>query len=485
MPVSLEQSTPVHELARLLTGPARHGGPRYAALAARVQELLGTGALPVGTRLPAERELAEALGVSRVTVASAYRTLREEGYARTRHGSGTVTELPRTPAAAWPLPLDGEDAVNLAHAAPPASPHLLPAYTRALELLPGVLGSSGYHPDGLPALRQAVADRFTARGLPTDPEQVLVTAGVMDAVGLVTSALLNPGDRVLIEHPTYPSAVRMLTSLGALPVPVPVDADDPDALVAAADVAARQSAPRLAYLMPDHSNPTGASLSAAGRRRLAATLWQQGTIALVDEVAADLELDHPDRTPPPPYAAGVPDSATVTVGGLSKSVWGGLRVGWVRTDAALTARLADVYAQRQLSVGVLDQLAASFLVADLDRVLVDRRAELRANRDLLRELLAEHLPDWTVSASTGGLSLWCRLPEGLSSAALTRAALAEGVRVAEGRAFGTGAAFDDHLRLPIVRPGAELREAVPVLARVARAVHGRADRGPSSSVRAV
>ncbi|MFC7574070.1 PLP-dependent aminotransferase family protein [Klenkia terrae] len=314
---------------------------------------------------------------------------------------------------------------------------------------------------------------------------MLVTAGVMDAVGLVTSALLNPGDRVLIEHPTYPSAVRMLTSLGALPVPVPVDADDPDALVAAADVAARQSAPRMAYLMPDHSNPTGASLSAAGRRRLAATLWQQGTIALVDEVAADLELDHPDRTPPPPYAAGVPDSATVTVGGLSKSVWGGLRVGWVRTDAALTARLADVYAQRQLSVGVLDQLAASFLVADLDRVLVDRRAELRANRDLLRELLAEHLPDWTVSASTGGLSLWCRLPEGLSSAALTRAALAEGVRVAEGRAFGTGAAFDDHLRLPIVRPGAELREAVPVLARVARAVHGRADRGPSSSVRAV
>ncbi len=67
--------------------------------------------------------------------------------------------------------------VNLAHAAPPASPHLLPAYTRALELLPGALPGSGYHPDGLPALRRAVADRFTARGLPTEPDQVVVTAG--------------------------------------------------------------------------------------------------------------------------------------------------------------------------------------------------------------------------------------------------------------------------------------------------------------------
>ncbi len=376
-------------------------GPRYAALAARVRELLGSGALPVGTRLPAERELAEALGVSRVTVASAYRTLREEGYARTRHGSGTVIELPRSPVVEWPLPRDGEGVVNLAHAAPPASPHLLPAYTRALELLPGALADSGYHPDGLPALRQAVADRFTARGLPTDPDQVVVTAGVMDAVGLVMSALLSPGDRVLVEHPTYPGAVSLLDEAGAQPVPVPVDPDDPDALVHAAHAAARQSAPRMAYLMPDHSNPSGATLSAAGRRRLAATLWQQGTVALVDEVTHGLQLD--DDTPdPPPYATGVPDAATVTVGGLSKSVWGGLRVGWLRTDAALAARLADTYGRRQLTVGVLDQLTATFLVADLDRVLADRRAELRTGRAVLTAALAEQLPDWVPQRPPAG-----------------------------------------------------------------------------------
>lgn len=486
MTATLDQSTGVLELARQLRVPARHDGPRYAALATRVQELVSTGTLPVGTRLPAERELAEALGVSRVTVASAYRTLREAGYARTRHGSGTVTQLPATPGVEWPLPRDGEGLVNLAHAAPPASPHLLPAYTRALELLPGALPSSGYHPDGLPALRQAVADRFTARGLPTDPDQVVVTAGVMDAVGLVAGALLSPGDRVLVEHPTYPGAIRLVTDLGAQPVPVPVDPAHPDALVRAAHLAARQSAPRLAYLMPDHSNPTGATLSAAGRRRLAATLWQQGTVTLVDEVLHGLELDAPDGTPaPPPYAAGVPDAATVTVGGLSKSVWGGLRVGWLRTDAALAARLADSYAQRQLTVGVLDQLTATFLVADLDRVLADRRAELCAGRTVLRAALAEHLPDWTPDDASGGLALWCRLPEGLSSSALTRAALVEGVRVAEGRAFGTGAAFDDHVRLPFTRPATEARSALAVLARVAERLRGRSGTGTSPSVRAV
>ncbi|SCX39631.1 DNA-binding transcriptional regulator, MocR family, contains an aminotransferase domain [Klenkia marina] len=484
MPITADQSTRVHELAVLLGDAAGHPGPRYAALANRVQELLSTGALPVGTRLPAERELAEALGVSRVTVASAYRTLREEGYAQTRHGSGTVTELPRTPVVDWPLPRDADGVINLAHAAPPASAHLLPAYTRALELLPGALGDSGYHPDGLPALRQAVADRFTARGLPTDPDQVVVTAGVMDAVGLVTAALLSPGDRVLVEHPTYPGAIKLFDDLGAQPVPVAVDPADPDALVQAAHAAARQSAPRMAYLMPDHSNPTGATLSATGRRRLAATLWQQGTVTLVDEVTSGLELD--DETgEPPPFAAGVPDTATITVGGLSKSVWGGLRVGWLRTDAALAARLADTYAQRQLTVGVLDQLTATFLVADLPRVLADRRAELRAARDVLTATLAAELPDWTPYPATGGLALWCRLPAGLSSAAVARAALVEGVRVAEGRAFGTGAAFDDHLRLPFTRPAAEVRAALAVLARVSGPLRGRGDRTTSASVRAV
>lgn len=472
MPPRAEQSTPARELATLI-GPLESApGPRYAAVARRVQELLTNGRLVAGSRLPAERELAAALGLSRVTVAAAYRQLRESRYATTRHGSGTVTALPEA-AAAWGAPSTDPRVLDLAHAALEAAPQLTAAYRQALEVFPAVAAGHGYASGGLPELRAAIADRYTLRGLPTDPDQVLVTAGTGDATDVVLATLLQPGDRVLVEHPTYPGALGAVEAHGGRCLPVPVDADDPDALIGAAQLAARQSSPRLAFLMPDFSNPTGARLTAAGRRRLAATLWQQGVLSVVDEVNAELHLD---EGPLPPFAAGLPDAATVTVGGLSKAVWGGLRIGWVRTDAALVAQLGDTLQRRQLSVGALDQLAAATLVRDLDAVLEQRRATLRERRGVLRAELTRRLPDWTVPCPAGGLSLWCTLPPGLSSAALAAAAAPLGLLLAEGRAFGTGHAFDDRLRLPFARPPEQLRQAVALLVQAEAAVRNGTDR---------
>ncbi|MGY1988593.1 PLP-dependent aminotransferase family protein [Blastococcus sp. SYSU DS0669] len=462
MPPGPERSTGARELAALVGPVEGLTTPRYTGLAHRVRDLLAAGSLPAGVRLPAERELAAALDLSRVTVASAYRVLREQGFARTRHGSGTVTALPDV-RSGWTPPSTAPGVLDLAHAAPEAAPQLLPAYEQALGELPVHVGGHGYAPSGLPQLRSAVAAWFTGRGLPTDAEQVVITAGVGDAAALVLGTLLEPGDRVLVEHPTYPGAVGLVTAAGGRCVPAAVDPADPDALVGTAQLVARQSSPRMAYLMPDCSNPTGAGLSATGRRRVAATLWQHGVLTLVDEVAAGLELDGP---PPPPFAAGVPDAATVTVGGLSKAVWGGLRIGWLRTEPALAARLGQALSRRQLSVGVLDQLAATVLVRQLDEILEHRRAQLRERRDVLLAELAARLPAWTAPSPAGGLSAWCRLPPGTSSAALTSAAADVGLLLADGRAFGTGHAFDDHLRLPFTLPPERLRAAVGVLARL-------------------
>lgn len=469
MPPAAEQSTAPRELATLIGPVDALQAPRYAGLARRIRDLVSGGAVPAGSRLPAERELAGELDVSRVTVASAYRVLREEGFASTRHGSGTVTALPGG-TSLWSPPSSAPGLLDLAHAAPEAAPQLLAAYEQAVAQLPGRLGGHGYAPNGLDVLRAAVADRFTARGLPTDPEQIVITAGVGDATAVVLETLLQPGDRVLVEHPTYPGVLGMVTAGGGRCVPVPVDAADPDALVAAAGLAARQSSPRLAFLMPDFSNPSGARLSAGGRRRLAATLWQQGVLTVADEVAAELHLD---GDPEQPYAAGLPDAATVTIGGLSKAVWGGLRIGWLRTEAALADQLGAALTRRQLSVGMVDQLAADVVVRDLDRVLEMRREQLRERRDVLRDEIAARLPDWTAPRPAGGLSLWCRLPADLSSAAVVAAAAPLGLLLAEGRAFGTGHAFDDHLRLPFTLPPAELRTAVGILETVCRTL--RAD----------
>ncbi|WP_346621430.1 PLP-dependent aminotransferase family protein [Blastococcus montanus] len=470
MPIAGNRSTSPKELATLLAAADSLAGPRYIGLAGRIRELVSTGLLPVGSRLPAERELAAAVGVSRVTVSSAYRLLREQGYASTRHGSGTVTGLPPARDSSWGPPSTDPAVLDLAHAAPEAAPQLAAAYEQALTALPAFATGHGYAASGLPELRAAVADRFTARGLPTEPDQVVITAGTGDATAVVLETLLQPGDRVLVEHPTYPGAVTMVAAHGGRCVPAALDAADPDALVGAAHVVARQSSPRLAFLMPDFSNPSGARVSASGRRRLAATLWQQGVLAVVDEVTAELHLDGDAL---PPFAAGLPDAATITVGGLSKAVWGGLRIGWLRTDAALAAQLAAALGRRQLTVGILDQLAAALLVRSLDEVLAERRATLRERRDVLVAELTRALPDWSVPTPDGGLSLWCRLPAGLSSAALAAAAGPEGLLLAEGRAFGTGHAFDDHLRLPFSRPPAELRAAVAVLARLDAAVRSR------------
>jgi DNA-binding transcriptional MocR family regulator len=476
MPPTVEQSTPAHELATLVGPAGELAAPRYAALARRIRDLVSAGQLPPGTRLPAERDLAGALATSRVTVASAYRVLREEGWARTRHGSGTVTDSPRGSAPdPWFAHPTGAG-IDLAHAAPEAAPELAEAYRAALAELPARTAGHGYFHTGLPELRAAVADRFTARGLPTDPDQVVITAGVGDASAVVAETLLQPGDRVLVEHPTYPGALRVVEGAGGRLVPVAVDATRPDDIVQTAHLAARQSAPRLAYLVPDFANPTGARLSAAGRRRLAATLWQQGVVTVVDEVAAELYLDD---GPLPPYAAGVPDAATVTVGGLSKAVWGGLRIGWLRTEAALAERLAATLSRRQLAVGVLDQLAATLLVRDLDTVLAGRRRHLRTQRDALLAGLTATLPDWRFHPPAGGLSVWCALPPGLSSAALAAAAAPSGLVLAEGRAFGTGYSFDDHLRLPFTRPPAELRSAVELLATLAGPLRGDARARPA------
>ena len=121
-----EDSTPARERAPLVGAVEDVPGPRYAGLARRIQELVTTGALPSGSRLPAERELAAALGTSRVTVASAYRQLREAGFVVTLHGSGTLTELPST-SPAWGAPSTDPHVLDLAHAALEAAPQLTAA----------------------------------------------------------------------------------------------------------------------------------------------------------------------------------------------------------------------------------------------------------------------------------------------------------------------------------------------------------------------
>ena len=401
--------------------------------------------------------------LSRATVAAAYGRLREQGWADARQGSGTWTRLPAGPAAGSWLPAPPRPGViDLAHAAPPAPPEMHAAFAAALDELPRFLPGHGYHPQGLPELRARVAERHTARGLPTSPEQVLITAGALHGTAIAVEALVGRGGKVLVEHPTYPNALDAIRALGARAVPVAISADDPAGTVRDVTRVARQTRPRAAYLMPDFQNPTGLLLDEPQRRQLAVGLDGSDVIAIVDETFVDLWLDEP---PALPFEAAARPGAVVTVGSMSKSFWGGLRVGWLRAEDDVVRRMAVVAGQTQMSGPVLEQVAAAHLLDVADDVLAARRVDLRRQRDALVAALAHHLPDWEVPVPAGGLVVWCRLPSGTSSSALVSTAEARGLLLAAGPRFGTGHAFDDRLRLPYTQPVDVIERGVALLAQ--------------------
>ncbi|MEB3961634.1 PLP-dependent aminotransferase family protein, partial [Streptomyces kunmingensis] len=380
-------------LAELVTGVAGQR-PGYRALAQGVRTLLLDGRIALRTRLPAEREFAGSLGVSRATVTAAYDLLRESGYAHSRRGAGTWTELPageRPVSVATPAAGDG--VIDLAIAAPGAlADELSAAYAAAAPDVARHAVTPGYHPYGLPELRAAIAERYTRRGLPTIPDQILVTSGAQQAVSLTLTLLGRPGDRIVVENPSYANALAVIRQLGLRAAPVPVTEDGWDAELFGATL--RQAAPRLAYLIPDFQNPTGRVMPREQRRRLIAGARATGTWLVVDETVADIALDVPT---PPPFASLAPHGGgeqIVTVGSLSKGHWSGLRVGWVRAGTRLITELTTLRVTADMSGSVLDQLVAGRLLAREADILGRRLPVLRAQRDLLTASLGREFPDW-------------------------------------------------------------------------------------------
>jgi DNA-binding transcriptional MocR family regulator len=457
------------QLARLLgqwhSLPGRHKSPDYAALAAAVRGLVADGRLSLGVRLPAERELAESIGVSRTTVTAAYRALRESGHLTSRRGAGSWTTLPnghRVATSGLWASGDDVDMIDLGLAASGAPIELVTAARAAADDLPRYLGSAGYHPIGLPELREAVAAGYTARGVPTSAEQILITAGTQQALDLVLRLSVPAGAPVLVESPTYPNALSALSARRARISTHGLDSAtgwDGELLLEAL----RQTRPRLTYVIPEFHNPTGHLMTTALRERLVAAAHAAGTELVVDESFVDLALDVAEM--PPPVVVFDRHSRVISIGGMSKAYWGGLRIGWVRASAPLVQRLAAIRVGVDMASPVLEQLVAVRLLRQAETIVAARRDQLRQRRDALMSALREMLPEWSFHVPAGGVTLWAEL-DGPISSALSRAAEDVGVRLAPGPRFGLDGTLERFLRLPFTLPPDDLTEAVRRLAGV-------------------
>lgn len=448
-----------HRLSTLL-GEWGTGTAAFRDLADRIRLMVIDGRLPLGTRLPSERELATALGRSRSTVVAAYDLLRDSGYAVSRQGSGTVTALPPTARSHG-----RQGALDFAHAIPPPIDGLADAMRRALEHVDRAVAGPGFDLHGDAVLRAHIADRFTQRGLPTAPEQVMVTVGGQHAIALLARSLVRRGDRVLVESPCYPHAFEAFQAADAVLATTPVTHDgwDGEHLLALLD----RVRPVAAYLVPDFQNPTGASMPAELRAQVAAAARRAGTTLVIDETTADLSIDRGWDDGPFARHATPAGPETVTIGSLSKSMWGGLRIGWIRASRRLIDHLAQRRAALDLGVPRLEQLVATQLLAELPALLSIRSVQLRRHRDHLAAELRAHLPEWDAPAVDGGLSFWVGIGRPVSTS-LALLSQAQGLTISAGPRFTVDGSHERFLRLPFTLPPGELSAGVQVLAQAWR-----------------
>jgi len=427
------------------------GRPVIRQVYDQVRSAIHGGALRPGGRLPSSRDLALRLGVARASVVAAYDQLLAEGYAQGRAGSGTyvshdlsgvldVAAPKPAPGAAPPVaPQRVHDMAAIAATAPSLEPQAFSngrtlmdargqdawsvSTRRALRTLgPAHFGYSD--PAGEPRLRAAIADYLrAARGVVCEPEQVIVTAGAQHAVDLAARLLLKPGDKVWLEDPGYANTWQALLAAQAEGVAVPVDRSG---LVVQAGVAAAPDA-KAAFVTPSHQFPLGVAMSMGRRLELIAWARAAGAWIIEDDYASEFRY------------AGAPLASlqgldggerVIYVGTFNKSIFPGLRLGYLVAPKGLTAplsglrRLADRQPPTLTQAITLDFMESGQFAAHIRR----RRLAYRAQRDALAEALARRLghvlePD----VPDQGMHLIAYLKDGRSDLEVEARAAAKGV----------------------------------------------------------
>lgn len=425
-------------------------GATAAALADHIRALILDGRLTVGERLPSERALALELRRSRSTITRVYGLLEADDYVTRLHGGSTRVTLPHGLTGPGG---DADDAsIDLSIASMDSTPGLYDATVRSLPRLAALRGTSGYSLRGLPELREAVAQRFRERGAPTSADEIIITSGALNGVNLILTAIGRRGERALVEQPTFPHALEALHRHGYRLLPTPVDVEGWD--TRHLNETLLSSRPHVAYLIPDFHNPTGATLPDEERSRIVTTARNVGTHLIVDETTTELDIDR--GWAPTPMGASGPN--VITVGSMSKIAWGGMRIGWIRAEHSVIARLLAVRPSFELGTALLEQCIAVELLSDMPALTSHVRRRLHAGRGAVEDGVTG-IPGFRMPSTPGGLSAWVDIGAPVSTA-LSLAARDRGLVLPPGPRFTTGGVLERRLRIPITLPPDRTAEAM-------------------------
>jgi GntR family transcriptional regulator of abcA and norABC len=443
--------------------------PLYRQIVRYIRNKITNGEWPVGSRIPTQRELAQAFGVNRSTVITALEELKAEGLLEAVEGSGTRVSRLSWAANLSPMPPDWRSYVeggihqpnlptiqeiNRAEHDPAIirlgtgelSPDLLPVdvMETILRRLPRKMMNLGYsEPKGLYALRQQISEHLRGFGIEASPSAILVVSGALQALQLISVGLLQRGSTVFVEKPSYLYSLHVFQSTEMRLFGVPMDDDGIQTEWIVRHKRLQNGA--LLYTIPSFHNPTGIVMTEERRRQLMDVCEKERLPILEDDVYRELWLDAPV---PPPLKARDKNGLVLYVGSMSKCVSPGLRIGWVVGPEPVIDRLADVKMQTDYGSSALSQLAAAeWLASGVHQEHLERvRAGLRERRAIALQALDacfSDLASWRIPQ--GGFYLWVKLHQPISMRQLFEMALAEGILLNPGHVYHRSA--DRHLRL--------------------------------------
>lgn len=493
--------------------------PLYRQIASQVRGAVASGALAENERLPTTRSLAVQLGVNRLTVSRAYADLAGEGILSPHVGRGTFAGAVRPGTTAAPAPQRSGVSLNwsslfarnseraVEHALPAAAfgaaaagtisfaslfpdPSLFPVepFRRALD---GVVRREGHRvlgygpPGGYPPLKKLIAASLKSRGINVDDSEIMITNGSQQGIDLVARALLDPGDVVLVENPTYTGAVQVFHSYGAELVGVPVD--EQGAIVSQLEEAVARHRPKLIYLMPNFQNPTSETMSLPRRRALMEIAGVHRVAILEDDFGGDLRFDGPDL---PSLKVLDRSQGVIYLSTFAKKLLPGLRIGWIAAPAAMVERLLHLKKITDYSTSLLLQAGLHEFCRQggLDRHLLNVVEKYRERRDAMVAAMKRSFPaEVTFSRPKGGLVVWVTLPPGVDADEIAEKAAAASVLIGRGDLFYLDGGGRQNLRLTFGQTGIrEIHRGIRILGEIIgqaiRARRGERRTAPAESL---